>query len=43
MDNNQQRRTYKRGLALSGGGARGVAHLGVDKALQELGFKPNII
>lgn len=43
MENNQQRRPYKLGLALSGGGARGFAHLGVYKAMQELGIKPNII
>lgn len=31
------------GLALSGGGARGIAHLGVLKALDELGVKPQMI
>lgn len=31
------------GLVLSGGGARGFAHLGVAKALEEMGIKPNII
>ncbi len=31
------------GLALSGGGARGIAHLGVLKALDELGIKPDLI
>ena len=31
------------GLALSGGGARGIAHLGVIKALNEAGIKPDII
>ena len=34
---------YKLGLALSGGGARGFAHLGVLKALEEKGIKPDII
>lgn len=34
---------YKIGLVLSGGGARGIAHLGVVKALSELGIKPEII
>lgn len=34
---------YKIGLVLSGGGARGIAHLGVVKALGELGIKPEII
>ena len=43
MENNQQKRPYKLGLALSGGGARGFAHLGVYKAMQELGIKPDII
>ncbi|MEG0253801.1 MAG: patatin-like phospholipase family protein, partial [Muribaculaceae bacterium] len=34
---------YKLGLALSGGGARGFAHVGVLKALEERGIKPDII
>lgn len=34
---------HKLGLALSGGGSKGIAHLGVLKALQEEGLKPNII
>lgn len=34
---------YKIGLALSGGGARGLAHLGVAKAMKELGIEPDII
>ena len=33
----------KIGLSLSGGGARGIAHLGVLQALEELGIKPNKI
>lgn len=33
----------KIGIALSGGGARGIAHLGVLKALEELKLKPNYI
>jgi NTE family protein len=33
----------KIGIALSGGGARGIAHLGVLKALAESGIKLNII
>ena len=41
MEDNQ--RPFKLGLALSGGGARGFAHLGVYKAMQELGIKPDII
>jgi NTE family protein len=31
------------GIALSGGGARGISHLGVLKALAEFGIKPSII
>lgn len=34
---------YKIGLALSGGGARGFAHFGVIKAMQEYGIHPDII
>ncbi|MCC8173221.1 MAG: patatin-like phospholipase family protein [Odoribacter sp.] len=34
---------YNLGLALSGGGARGFAHLGVFKALEEYNLKPDII
>lgn len=33
----------KLGLALSGGGARGLAHIGVIKVLEELGIKPDFI
>lgn len=35
--------TYKTGLVLSGGGARGFAHLGVIQALYENGIYPDII
>jgi NTE family protein len=35
--------TYSLGLVLSGGGARGFAHLGVAKALYEKGIHPDII
>lgn len=31
------------GIALSGGGARGISHLGVLKALEENGIRPDII
>ncbi len=31
------------GLALSGGGARGIAHIGVLKALEENGIEPSVI
>lgn len=34
---------YNTGLVLSGGGTRGFAHLGVLKALDEAGIKPDII
>jgi len=33
----------KIGLALSGGGARGIAHIGVIKALEELNIKPDVL
>ena len=34
---------YKTGLVLSGGGARGFAHLGVIKALNEYGIFPDVV
>lgn len=34
---------YKLGLVLSGGAARGFAHLGVFKAMEEIGIEPDII
>lgn len=36
-------RPYRVGLALSGGGARGVAHAGVIKAMLEVGLEPDIV
>ncbi|MEG1617244.1 MAG: patatin-like phospholipase family protein [Bacteroidales bacterium] len=36
-------RKYKLGIALSGGGARGFAHIGVLKALEEYGIFPDLI
>lgn len=36
-------RSYHLGLALSGGGAKGFAHLGAFKALEECGLRPDII
>ncbi len=33
----------KIGIVLSGGGARGIAHLGILKALQEFEIKPSVI
>ena len=40
-DSNQPK--YKLGVALSGGGARGFAHVGALKALVEAGYKPDVI
>ncbi len=34
---------YKTGIVLSGGGARGFAHLGVIEALNEVGIYPDVI
>ena len=34
---------YKVGLVLSGGGARGFAHLGVIQALHEAGIYPDVV
>lgn len=42
MDSNPTK-PYKIGVALSGGGARGFAHVGVLKALEEAGLKPDVI
>ena len=39
----QQLRTKRIGLALSGGAVRGIAHIGVIKALTELGLYPTVI
>jgi NTE family protein len=39
----QTDKKYKLGLALSGGGARGFAHIGVLKLLDECGLRPDII
>lgn len=36
-------RKYRFGLVLSGGGARGLAHLGVLKALNEAGIYPDVL
>lgn len=40
---NPEKSTYKLGLTLSGGGAKGFAHLGVLQALNEKGLYPEII
>ena len=34
---------YRLGLALSGGGAKGFAHIGVFRMMEECGLKPDII
>lgn len=34
---------YRLGIALSGGGARGFAHVGALKAVEEAGLKPDIV
>jgi len=34
---------YETALVLSGGGARGFAHIGVIKALEEIGFYPDVV
>ncbi|MDR2138759.1 MAG: patatin-like phospholipase family protein [Tannerella sp.] len=38
-----KKKPYSIGLALSGGGAKGFAHVGVFKALEEFGIRPDII
>lgn len=43
MTQESNHKTYRLGLALSGGGAKGFAHLGVFKLLEECGLKPDII
>lgn len=39
----ENKKPYKLGLALSGGGTRGFAHVGALKAIEEAGLKPDII
>ncbi len=41
--NQEKAAQYKTGVVLSGGGTRGLAHLGVLKALEEANLKPDII
>jgi NTE family protein len=38
-----EQKKYKIGIALSGGGVKGLCHAGVLKALEEVGIKPDII
>ncbi|HCO67988.1 MAG TPA: phospholipase [Dysgonomonas sp.] len=40
---NDEQPAYSLGLTLSGGGAKGFAHLGVLKAMEEKGLRPGII
>lgn len=42
-DKEKSGRRYRLGIALSGGGARGFAHAGALKAIEEAGLKPDII
>lgn len=41
--NNPDKRSPKIGLALSGGGAKGFAHIGVLKVMEEAGIQPDIV
>ena len=43
LSNHLEDKKYKIGFALSGGGARGFAHLGAIQALKEYGITPEII
>ena len=43
MKDNTNDNKHKLGLALSGGGSKGFAHIGVFKLLEECGIKPDII
>jgi NTE family protein len=43
MKNKMNDNKHKLGLALSGGGSKGFAHIGVFKLLEECGIKPDII
>lgn len=39
----KRKKSYRTGVALSGGGARGFAHAGALQALEDVGIKPDII
>jgi NTE family protein len=43
LNNIFDRKPYKIGIALSGGGIKGLCHAGVLKALEEQGIKPDIL
>jgi NTE family protein len=40
---NTENRPYKFGIALSGGGARGILHIGVLEALRKYGIHPEVV
>src|SRR6202040_865455 len=39
----QRRKTHKIALVLGGGGLKGFAHIGVFRALKELGIEPTVV
>ncbi|MCQ2219647.1 MAG: patatin-like phospholipase family protein [Paludibacteraceae bacterium] len=39
----ESKKKYRIGLALSGGGAKGIAHIGVIKAIEDFGLKIDVI
>lgn len=39
----QAKKPYRLGLSLSGGGARGIAHIGVLQALEDHGYRPDVL
>jgi NTE family protein len=43
MSGLDQLRSHRIGLALSGGSVRGIAHIGVAKALDDHGIRPSVI
>jgi NTE family protein len=43
VDNKPQKESFKIGLALGGGAARGFAHVGVIQVLEENGIKPDLV
>lgn len=43
MDDKAGKKKYKVGLALSGGGAKGIAHIGALRALDDLGLKVDVV
>jgi NTE family protein len=43
MNDKAGKKKYKVGLALSGGGAKGIAHIGALRALEDSGLKVDVI